>query len=75
MSFSVIQIADKLDKHPAVVALAWGLKHGTSVIPKVRETIASEKKSTLSQRLPAELSIHRSDLLVDLLWPDSVGLP
>jgi alcohol dehydrogenase (NADP+) len=31
---TVKKIADKYDKHPAVVLLAWGLKHGTSVIPK-----------------------------------------
>lgn len=35
-----MQIADKNDKHPAVIALAWGLKHGTSVIPKVRLDIS-----------------------------------
>jgi diketogulonate reductase-like aldo/keto reductase len=31
---TIKKVADKLGKHPAAVMIAWGIKHGTSVIPK-----------------------------------------
>ena len=51
---TVINIANKHGKSPAQVLIAWGLQHGTSVIP--RSVVLSQQKVCI----PSHTSVFRA---------------
>lgn len=65
----LIEIAEKLNKSPAQVALRWGIQSGHSVLPKsVNESRIKENLSLFDWPIPAELfskfsAIHQQRLL------------
>lgn len=65
----LVEIAEKLNKSPAQVALRWGIQSGHSVLPKsVNESRIKENLSLFDWSIPPELfskfsSIHQQRLL------------
>ncbi|XP_027351521.1 NADPH-dependent aldo-keto reductase, chloroplastic-like isoform X1 [Abrus precatorius] len=59
----LIEIAEKLDKSPAQVALRWGLQSGHSVLPKsVNESRIKENLSLFNWCIPQELFLKLSEI-------------
>ncbi|KAI9153068.1 hypothetical protein LWI28_005380 [Acer negundo] len=59
----LIEIAEKLNKSPAQVALRWGLQNGHSILPKsVNESRIKENLSLFDWCIPAELFSKLSDI-------------
>ena len=52
----IVEIAEKLNKSPAQVALRWGIQSGHSVLPKsVNETRIKENMSLFDWCIPPDL--------------------
>lgn len=59
----LIEIAEKLDKSPAQVALRWGIQSGHSVLPKsVHESRIKENLNLFDWCIPPELFSNISEI-------------